>query len=189
MLSSVMKQMKEITFCASEIAKKTMKPYSESDHAFEVFGVDFLVTSDLQVNLLEINERIGIKPCGIEKNGFDPIKGPWSSEYTKFSEEFFNWIYLSVIQPVFKENEIPPPIAPSTKVVSMDLVKNSTSNPRPSFIISGGTGLNHSPLRALLGMKRVKNEKSILIFDFYVVSLYLSLSYYRKPRMGGSHFG
>lgn len=91
-------QMTTICNNASELIQDA-EPYAESKHAYEVFGVDFMIDNDYTVKLLEINERIGIKPSGVDN--FDVINGPWTKEYTDFSKLFFEWIYKEAIGPSF----------------------------------------------------------------------------------------
>lgn len=98
-VEEVVVQMSEIMACAAELLRPLAKPYEESENAFEVFGVDFLVTDDIKVILIEINNRVGYDPCGNPPD-YNPITGPWTQAYTQFSQDYFQWVYEEAIRPV-----------------------------------------------------------------------------------------
>ena len=82
-------QMRTIMSCAAKIIQPHARKYDESDTAFEVFGVDFMIarnvsTNDLVVKLLEINAEAGYG----YKN--DIVK------YTEYCSQYFQWIVTNV---------------------------------------------------------------------------------------------
>lgn len=97
---TLFQQMNEITFAVTEIMRDHSRPYPESKNAYEVFGLDFLVTDRLEVKLLEINDRVGYDPCNVGAL-WDPAVGPWTPDFTQFSKEYFTWIYFHAIRPTF----------------------------------------------------------------------------------------
>lgn len=58
----IMIQIKHILSFLLKIIKKynVMKPYPEQNNVYEVFGVDFIVDSKLNVKLIEFNEKTGL---------------------------------------------------------------------------------------------------------------------------------
>ena len=90
---NILLQMYQCLEGAYNIIKNHVKCYDESKNCFEVFGVDFMITDDYKVKLIEINARhdYGVNDMNKEnKEGF-----------IKFNEDFFNWIYINAIQPIF----------------------------------------------------------------------------------------
>jgi len=85
-------QIEEVLMSAS----KTISPkkFPETKRGFEVFGADILVTDNNKIILMEVNDKIGFKP--ITKEHFDNTLGPWSDHYSKFSDEYYQWIIDSV---------------------------------------------------------------------------------------------
>ena len=69
---------------------KKVDTYSEYQHGFHLFGVDFLVDSSNRVYLLEINAKPGIS-FSEEKNRL------------KFSESIFDWFHDVVFNPVLSD--------------------------------------------------------------------------------------
>jgi hypothetical protein len=65
----------------------------ESKYGFEVFGCDFMVTSDVGVKLLEINAR--------HDYGVNDVKKEAPEVYERFCSDFWDWIYKHAIEPVF----------------------------------------------------------------------------------------
>ena len=97
-IESVWSQMNKISICVGEILKPKAKSFGESKCAYEVFELDFLVTDDFNVFLLEANDRVGFDPMGSSAEGFDGKKGPWDEEFTAFSRDYFQWVYNNVIK-------------------------------------------------------------------------------------------
>lgn len=89
-INSIISQMETITEYLGKLMSGRSHPYPESKYAFEVFGLDFLVTRSYNVILMEVNDRIGMSSIG-----------PIDDKYSKFSQEYFSWIYENAIKPVF----------------------------------------------------------------------------------------
>jgi hypothetical protein len=87
----ILKQIKHIVNLLTEIIKNNVEAYPESKYAFEVFGMDFIVTEDFNVYLIEVNEKIGMK------NADETDK-----TYSDFSYEYFKWIYDNAVKPFFQ---------------------------------------------------------------------------------------
>ena len=88
----ILHQMRTIMSCAAKIIQPHARKYDESDMAFEVFGVDFMIAHDVSTNayqqwvvkLLEINAEAGYG----YKN--DIVK------YTEYCSQYFQWILTNV---------------------------------------------------------------------------------------------
>jgi len=91
-------KMREALAAATNICRPRINLHSETEHAFEVFGVDFLVHDDGNVWLLEINDKVGYKA-----NTGEFLK--------KQSDAFFKWINECVIAPIFMGTDFPPALA------------------------------------------------------------------------------
>lgn len=81
--------MRTIMGCAVKIIQPHARKYNESETAFEIFGVDFMIardvlTNDFVVKLLEINAEAGYG----YKN--DVVK------YTEYCSQYFQWILTNV---------------------------------------------------------------------------------------------
>ena len=89
----ILHQMRLIMSCAAKIIQPHARKYDESDTAFEVFGVDFMIARDVDtdanqqwiVKLLEINSEAGYG----YKN--DLVK------YTEYCSQYFQWIITNVL--------------------------------------------------------------------------------------------
>lgn len=81
----------------SAVLQPHARPYEESLHAFEVFGVDFLVRRDLGVVVMEVNDKVGY--------GFNN-----QADNVPFSERYFDWIYATVLAPVLAGAPSPAPL-------------------------------------------------------------------------------
>jgi hypothetical protein len=93
-ISKLYKQMNEIMEASANIIKKHTFSYPESKYAFEVFGVDMMITDDFIVKLIEINAR--------HDYGVDDLKKKDGDKHNQFCSSFFDWIYEHAITPVFK---------------------------------------------------------------------------------------
>jgi len=89
----IYKQMYDILEVASTIIKPHAKSYIESKYAFEVFGCDFMINTDLVVKLIEINAR--------HDYGVNDLKKDNQQGFKLFCNEFYNWVYNEAIKPVF----------------------------------------------------------------------------------------
>lgn len=87
----ILKQMKNIVSMLKEILRNNVEPYPESKYGFEVFGIDFLITDDLNVYVIEVNDKIGMKSAS-----------DGDKKYSEFSYEYFKWIYENAIEPIFQ---------------------------------------------------------------------------------------
>ena len=90
---SIMQQMREVLRCAYDVYKPHIASTRESKYGFEVFGCDFMVTSDISVKLLEINAR--------HDYGVNDSKKEAPEVYERFCSDFWDWIYKSAIEPLF----------------------------------------------------------------------------------------
>jgi hypothetical protein len=90
----ILKQMREILHVAAEVIQPHIKPRAESVYGFEVFGVDFMLTDELDVKLIEINARHDYgHPTGDEKR------------FAEYSAAFHEWMYSNAIVSIFPEGE------------------------------------------------------------------------------------
>jgi hypothetical protein len=85
----ILEQMRTIMSCAAKIIQPHARKYDESETAFEVFGVDFMIARDVLTNtwivkLLEINAEAGYG----YKN--DIVK------YTEYCSQYFQWILTNI---------------------------------------------------------------------------------------------
>jgi hypothetical protein len=92
-ISKLYKQMNEIMEASANIIKDHAFSYPESKYAFEVFGVDMMITDDFVVKLIEINAR--------HDYGVDDLKKKDGDKHNHFCSSFFDWIYENAIIPVF----------------------------------------------------------------------------------------
>ena len=90
---SIMQQMREVLRCAYDVYKPHIASTRESKYGFEVFGCDFMVTSDVGIKLLEINAR--------HDYGVNDVKKEAPEVYERFCSDFWDWIYKHAIEPVF----------------------------------------------------------------------------------------
>jgi hypothetical protein len=90
---SIMQQMREVLRCAYDVYKPHIASTRESKYGFEVFGCDFMVTSDVGVKLLEINAR--------HDYGVNDVKKEAPEVYERFCTDFWDWVYKHAIEPVF----------------------------------------------------------------------------------------
>ena len=90
---NIMQQMREVLRCAYDVYKPHIASTRESKYGFEVFGCDFMVTSDVGVKLLEINAR--------HDYGVNDVKKEAPEVYERFCSDFWDWVYKHAIEPVF----------------------------------------------------------------------------------------
>lgn len=89
-IKSILGQTKEIVDVLGEIYKPYAIPYPESKTAFEIFGIDFMVDSSLNVFLIEVNDKVGY---GAAHDVIDDA-------YKQFSYDYFDWTYHNAIEPL-----------------------------------------------------------------------------------------
>ncbi len=92
------------TICKScAMIIKDAQGYSETTTAFEVFGLDFLIGADYNVYLLEINDKVGYDSA---LNKYGKYNSDYHTpEYTKFSNDYFNWVYKNGIKDIMSEKD------------------------------------------------------------------------------------
>lgn len=88
----IMKQMVTISDAIAKIFEKHAKPYPESKTAFEVYGLDFMVDSTLNVFLIELNDRVG----------YAPALGVRDKEFKQFNKKYFKWVFADAIHPIME---------------------------------------------------------------------------------------
>lgn len=78
-----------------------VKGFPESENAFQVFGMDFLIGKDFTVYLIEINRKVGydsVLNTGSSSSDSDKLFTP---DYKEFSKIYFNWVYEKGIKCYF----------------------------------------------------------------------------------------
>lgn len=89
---NVFKQMENISEAIAKIYGKFAKPYPESTTAFEVFGVDFMINENLDVKLIELNDRVG----------YAPSQGKYDEPFKIFSKKYYEFVFKNSIEPIIK---------------------------------------------------------------------------------------
>lgn len=89
-ISHINKQFEEIASMIFEIYKHFAKPYPESKTAFEIFAIDTIIDTDMNVHLIEVNDKVGY---GTSNGIIDDI-------FIKFSYDYFDWIFKYAIKPL-----------------------------------------------------------------------------------------
>jgi hypothetical protein len=91
--------------CANVI--RNVKGHEETTYAFEVFGLDILVDVNGKAWLLELNDKVGYGGVSGSSNGTHKVPGIENGEkFTKFSNEFFEWVYRYGIKEIFDEKAL-----------------------------------------------------------------------------------
>lgn len=90
-------QMEGAMRIVSRILLPHAKPFLESLHAFEVFGVDFLIHADGTVWLLEVNDKLAYT-CHDQQFR------------RRFSADFFEWVGQCVLAPLVRGDTFPEPL-------------------------------------------------------------------------------
>ena len=86
-------QMELILDCAFTILEPNIKSYSETKYGFEVFGCDFMITTDNIIQLIEINAR--------HDYGVNDLEKVNPNRFEQFCNQFYRWIYDTAIVPIF----------------------------------------------------------------------------------------
>ena len=86
-------QMELILDCAFKILEPNIKSYSETKYGFEVFGCDFMITTDNIIKLIEINARHDYGVNDLEKGN--------PNRFEQFCNQFYKWIYDTAIVQIF----------------------------------------------------------------------------------------
>ena len=112
-----------------EIIRPVCRPYEESKMAYEVFGCDFLVTTDLNVVLMEINQRVGF---------FCIPNDPYPTKYETFTRNYYTFVFENAIMPLLGPEMPPRMTEPEPKkekedkegVIDTVTVTDAESNPK-----------------------------------------------------------
>jgi hypothetical protein len=86
---NIFTQMNDILNVAYKVILPHARCYADTQYGFEVFGCDFMITSDYIVKLLEINAK--------HDYGVDDLKKQNPEGFIHFCKGFYNWICNSVI--------------------------------------------------------------------------------------------
>jgi hypothetical protein len=78
----IYKQMELILGAVAEIVKPNTRCYEESKYCCETFGIDFMITDDYTVKLIEINAEAGYGSKNKDK-----------TKYMAYCSEYFDWFY------------------------------------------------------------------------------------------------
>jgi hypothetical protein len=89
------KQMNDVLHVAYQVLLPNAKCYQDTKYGFEVFGCDFMITSDLIVKLIEINAKHDYGVHDLEKHN--------PEGFIRFCEGFYNWIYEKAILSIFND--------------------------------------------------------------------------------------
>ena len=90
----VYKQMEIILDAVAKIIMPHVKCYEESKYCCEVFGIDFMLTDDYTVKLIEINAEAGYGAKNEDK-----------TKYKQYCSEYFDWFYKeSLLSKLFRES-------------------------------------------------------------------------------------
>jgi hypothetical protein len=88
-------QIELILGAAANIVKPYVKCYEESKNCCEVFGIDFMITDDYTVKLIEINAEAGYGSKNEDK-----------TKYKAYCSEYFDWFYKeSLLSKLFKSSD------------------------------------------------------------------------------------
>ena len=91
---NVYEQMEIILSAVSKIIIPHIKCYEESKYCCEVFGIDFMLTDDYTVKLIEINAEAGYGAKNEDK-----------TKYKQYCVEYFDWFYKeSLLSRLFRES-------------------------------------------------------------------------------------
>lgn len=86
----VIMQMKKICEYLFELIKDTVKPYPESKHGYNVFGIDFMIDTYSRVYLIECNGNPGYQNIDDDNKNF-----------RLFAKKYVKWVYKNAIEPIF----------------------------------------------------------------------------------------
>lgn len=91
----VYQQMKLILGAVAEIIKPHVKCYEESKYCCEIFGIDFMITDDYVVKLIEINAEAGYGSKNKDK-----------TKYKTYCSAYFDWFYKNSLIPLLFTQKI-----------------------------------------------------------------------------------
>lgn len=89
-IQHIYSQIQEIADVLGILMRDNAKTYAESKIGCEIFGLDLMITDDLNVILIEVNDRVGYAPVG----------GNFNKIFKDFCTQYFNWVYDNAIKPV-----------------------------------------------------------------------------------------
>ena len=90
----IYQQIELILGAAANIVKPHVKCYEESKNCCEVFGIDFMITDDYTVKLIEINAEAGYGSKNEDK-----------TKYKAYCSEYFDWFYKeSLLSKLFNKS-------------------------------------------------------------------------------------
>jgi hypothetical protein len=85
----VYQQMKLILGAVAELIKPNTRCYEESRYCCETFGIDFMITDDYTVKLIEINAEAGYGSKNKDK-----------TKYKAYCSAYFDWFYKNSLIPL-----------------------------------------------------------------------------------------
>lgn len=88
-------QMNEILEVAYQVLLPNAKCYEDTKYGFEVFGCDFMITTDLVVKLIEINAK--------HDYGVNDLQKENPNGHFNFCAGFYDWIYEKAILSIFND--------------------------------------------------------------------------------------
>jgi len=99
MKDEYLRQMREIVDAMGEVARNQMKPYPEARNGYDVLGLDFIITQDHKVKILEANSKPGY--TAYDLNGVRTRFGTWDQKYIAYSADYYRWVAEKAILPIF----------------------------------------------------------------------------------------
>jgi hypothetical protein len=91
----VYQQMELILSAVAEIIKPYIRCYEESKYCCEIFGIDFMITDDYVVKLIEINAEAGYGSKNKDK-----------TKYMAYCSAYFDWFYKNSLIPLLFTQKI-----------------------------------------------------------------------------------
>jgi HrpA-like RNA helicase len=103
---AIYEQMNKISIALVDCLKQSEVEllYPESKNAGALFGLDFMVTDEYVVKLLECNDKIGCDSVA-KFSDYSPLIGPWTKQYSEFSDDFYEWYYNMTVAKLFDAAE------------------------------------------------------------------------------------
>jgi hypothetical protein len=99
----IMKQIKQfaktVEYIMHEVEPK-VGVYSNQKYGYQVFSCDCLVQDNDNLIIMEMGDKPSFFERYPVRNIVDPILGPWTENYTKFSYDFYKWNFKYGIKPI-----------------------------------------------------------------------------------------
>jgi len=92
---NLFQQMTNILEVAFAVLLPNIQCFEDTKYGFEVFGCDFMITTDLIIKCIEINAK--------HDYGVNDLQKENSVGHNYFCKEFYNWIYSTAIVSIFNE--------------------------------------------------------------------------------------